>query len=205
MRHPTHLARRLLPAVAVALLGMAACAGGARALEACRGGEFSASPLRPLPSPAVIGVDVTDNSAENAGLAAAFSRGMSNAGAQVPAGGAATVAMRLSWQVLNPGGGGGGGNGGGQSGGGGGQGYMQGGIAREAPVIPDQGLISGRQAIQPGLLVFRAEARDPSGATIFWIGSVQCTLTNGETDKLLYQLGQLIGGAIGQRRDHQAM
>jgi hypothetical protein len=185
------------------LLAMAACAGGALALETCHGGEFSASPLRALPSPAVIGVDVTDNSAENAGLAAAFSRGMSNAGAQVPAGGAATVAMRLSWQVLNPGGSGG--AGGSQGGGGGGQGFLQGGITREAPVIPDQGLISGRQTLQPGLLVFRAEARDPAGTTIYWIGSVQCTLTNGENDRLLYELGQLIGGAVGQRREHQAM
>jgi hypothetical protein len=195
-----HLAR-LLPATCVALAAAFGGAGGALALDTCRGGEFSGSPLRQLPQPAVVGVDLTDNSPENAGLAAAFTDGMSSAGAQVSGSQAATVKMRLSWQVLNPGGGGG------DSGSSAGvaQPFLQGGPQREAPSIPNNGVITGRQTTQPGLLVFRAEARDPSGATVFWIGLLQCTLQGGENEKLLFELGQLIGGAIGQRRERVAM
>jgi hypothetical protein len=53
--------------------------------------------------------------------------------------------------------------------------------------------------------MFRVEARDPTGATIYWIGSAQCTLQGGDNQQLAYQLGHLIGGAIGQRRSRVAM
>lgn len=191
-----HIVRRTLSLLGLVGLGCIAVAGAAFALDTCRG-ELSASPLRPLPVPAVIGVDLSDNSPENTALAAAFTRGMSNAGAQVPGSSAATVKLRLSWQVL-----GSGGSSGGSQGGSGAQDFPQGGIDRQAPVIPNQKLFSGGQALQPGLLVFRAEARDPTGSTIFWIGSVQCTLLGSENEMLLYELGQVIGGAIGKRRDH---
>jgi hypothetical protein len=156
-----------------------------------------------LPQPAVVGVDLTDNSPENAALATAFTDGMSSAGAQVPGSQAATVKMRLSWQVLSPGGGSGSGDSGSSAGAA--QPFLQGGPQREAPSIPNSGVITGRQTTQPGLLVFRAEARDPSGATVFWIGLLQCTLLGSENDKLLFELGQLIGGSIGQRRERVAM
>ncbi len=198
MRYPR------LPMLGLTVLAACAAAsgaaGGALAMDACRGGEFSASPLRPLPQPAVIGVTVTDNSAENVGLAAAFTNGMRDAGARVPGTSTATVAMRLSWQVLSPGG-----SGNNQSSGGGASSLPQGGITRAPPQIPTQGVISGRGSLQPGVLVFRAEARDPNGATIYWIGSVQCTLQGSGNEALLYQLGQLIGGAVGQRRERVAL
>jgi hypothetical protein len=197
-----HIVRRTLALLGLVGFACMAVAATAFAMDTCHG-ELSASPLRPLPFPAVIGIDMSDNSPENATLAAAFTRGMSNAGAQVPGSNAATVKLRLSWQVLGSGGGGGGGAQGG--GGQGAQDFPQAGIDRQAPVIPNQNLFPRGQTLQPGLLVFRAEARDPTGATIFWIGSIECTLRGGENETLLYQLGQVIGGAIGQRRDHTAI
>jgi len=187
--------RRLL----LALILAGGFANTAAAMEACRG-QLSASPLRPLPAPAVVGVDLTDNSPENTQLAAAFTRGMSDAGAQVPGSRAATVELRLSWQVLSPGGG--------NDGQGGGNpsaptsNRPPGGIDRAPPDIPNQHVFLHGPPLQAGLLIFRAEARDPSGSTIYWIGSVQCTLQAGENERLLYQLGQVIGASIGQRRDH---
>jgi hypothetical protein len=212
-----HAARCLPPLAGIGLL--VGLAGAAHAMDACHG-EFSASPLKPLPAPAVIGIDRHDNSDETTTLAAAFTRGMSSAGAQVAGAQAATVQLSLSWQVLNQGGGNGGqgaGNNplvpmqpgppgtGGQVWSGNSQTFLQGGIDRTLPSMPDSTVFSGGPPVQPGLLIVRAEARDPTGNTIYWIGSVQCALTGGENEALLYQLGQLIGGAIGQRREHTAI
>jgi len=186
--------RRLL----LALILAGGFAGTAAAMETCRG-QLSASPLRPLPVPAVVGVDLRDNSPENTQFAAAFTRGMSDAGAKVPGGSAATVQLRLNWQVLSPGGGNdqGGGNRPVPA-----QPGPQGGIDRTLPDIPNQHVFLPGPPLQAGLLIFRAEARDPTGSTIYWIGSVQCTLQAGENETLLYQLGRVIGASIGQRRDH---
>ncbi len=214
-----HTVRRSLALLGQAGLGCIGLAGAAFATDTCRG-EMSGTPLRPLPAPAVIGVDLTDNSAENKSLADAFTRGMSNAGAKVPGTQAANVALRLSWQVLSPGGGSGQDNGGnplvplqpGPPGtgasvwSGNSQTFLQGGIDRSLPNMPDQHVFLPGQPLQAGLLVFRAEARDPASGTIYWIGAVQCTLQGGgENEALLYQLGQVIGGAVGQRRERVAM
>jgi hypothetical protein len=192
-------------------------AGAAAAQPACSG-EFSATPLQALPGPAVIGLDLADSSPTNNALASAFTRGMSTAGAQVSGAQPATVKLRLTWQVLaqggsNPGSGGnalvpmqGGAQGTGSSiWNGNSQTFLQGGIDRAMPGMPNYDAFAPGQSAQSGLLIFRAEARGASGEPIYWIGSVQCTLTGADNQQLAYQLGQLVGGAIGQRRDRVAM
>jgi hypothetical protein len=208
------IARRMLKTLGIAAAGLCALAGGAQAMDTCSG-EFSASPLRALPVPAVVGLDLADSSATNTALAGAFTNGMGNAGAQVS--GTPTVKLRLTWQVLGQGGSNsGGGNAlvpmqpgpegtGASIWSGNSQTFLQGGIDRSLPDMPNYGVFSGGQPVQSGLLIFRAEARGPDGVTIYWIGSVQCTLKTGDNTALAYQLGQLIGGALGQRRDRVAM
>jgi hypothetical protein len=206
-----------LTALGFGLLGWIAVAGPARAMDTCNG-EFSASPLRALPKPAVVGVDLTASTDTNTALADAFTRGMSNAGAQVPGSQTETVKLRLTWQVLGQGGSnpGSGNNAlvpmqpGPQGTGaaiwsGNSQTFLSGGIDRSLPDMPNYSVFAPGQSAQSGLLIFRAEARDVSGDTIYWIGSVQCTMTGGDNQMLAYQLGQLIGGALGQRRDRVSM
>jgi hypothetical protein len=71
--------------------------------------------------------------------------------------------------------------------------------------MPNYDAFAPGQSAQSGLLIFRAEARDPTGATIYWIGSAQCTLRGGDNQQLAYQLGHLIGGSIGHRLSRVAM
>jgi hypothetical protein len=52
--------------------------------------------------------------------------------------------------------------------------------------------------MQSALLVFQVEARDARDNALDWVASVQCT----DNRALAYQLGYLIGGAIGKRRDN---
>jgi hypothetical protein len=211
-----HIVRPTLSLLGLAAVGWIAVGGAARAMDTCSG-ELSASPLRALPVPAVVGLDLADSSTTNSTLAAAFTRGMGAAGAQVQ-GGSPTVKLRLTWQVLGQGGSnpGSGNNAlvpmqpgaqgtGGSIWSGNSQTFLSGGIDRAMPDMPNYDAFSPGQSAQSGLLIFRAEARDASGGTIYWIGSVQCTLTGGDNQTLAYQLGQLIGGALGQRRNRVSM
>jgi hypothetical protein len=199
--------------VLLGLMLAAGVSGAAVAMETCNG-EFSSSPLRPLPDSPVVGLDLADSSAANAALATAFTSGMQSAGTQVPGSQKATVTLRLTWQVVgqgasNPG------SGGNSPGGpvstdgspwaGNSQTFLQGRIDRALPDMPNYDVFAPGQSAQSGLLMFRVEARDPTGATIYWISSAQCTLQGGDNQKLAYQLGHLIGSAIGQRRSRVAM
>jgi hypothetical protein len=208
----------MLTGLAVAII--CATAGAASAMDTCSG-EFSATPLQALPVPAVVGLDLSDSSPTNADLASGFMRGMSNAGAQVPAGGAPTVKLHLTWQVIGQGGSTGSPGGGANAGtganalvpstssyggwAGNSQTFLQGGIDRALPDLPRYDAFAPGQSANSGLLIFRAEARGPAGEPIYWIGSLQCTLTGGDNQTLAYQLGQLVGAALGQRRDRVSM
>jgi hypothetical protein len=182
-------------------------------MDTCNG-EFSSSALRALPDSPIVGLDLADSSAANAALAKAFTSGMQSAGTQVPASQPATVKLRLTWQVIgqgasNPG------SSGASPGGpvntdgspwaGNSQTFLEGGIDRALPDMPNYDAFAPGQSAQSGLLIFRAEARDPTGATIYWIGSAQCTLRGGDNQQLAYQLGHLIGGSIGHRLSRVAM
>jgi hypothetical protein len=55
--------------------------------------------------------------------------------------------------------------------------------------------------VQSALLVLRVEAHNAQDNTLAWVASVQCTMQGTDNQTLAYQLGYLIGGAIGKRRD----
>ena len=84
--------------------------------------------------------------------------------------------------------------------------FLQGGIDRSLPDMPNYDAFAPGAvgAIGPADLPRRG-ARCGRRSTIYWIGSVQCTMKGGDNQTLAYQLGQLIGGAIGQRRSRVAM
>jgi len=175
-------------------------AGTAMAMDSCSG-EFSSAALQPLPQPAVIALDLSDSTPTNSTLGAAFTRGMADAGAQVPGSQPATVQLRLTYSIIGQGG-----SNPGQDDGssrlwsGNSETFMQGGINPQNPDIPTYDSFHPAQPTQSGMLILRAEARNAANGAIDWIGSVQCTLQGSDDQALAYQLGRLIGGSIGQRR-----
>ncbi|MBS0561944.1 MAG: hypothetical protein JSR21_17990 [Proteobacteria bacterium] len=176
---------------------------GAQAMTACQG-ELSSTLLKPLPSPPVVHIDMQTSTPTSTAQAQAFANGMRNAGATVaPGPQPGAVNLRLTWNVLPQGGSGGGQGGGGYPGGS--EGFLSGGIARANPDIPSYDAFAPATPAQAGLLVFRAQATDPSSGATLWIGSVQCTLQGADNQTLAYQLGQAIGGAFGQRRSRVPM
>jgi hypothetical protein len=181
--------------------------GQAYAMDSCAG-KYSAALLHPLAEPAVVALDLHDSSDVNVALGSAFTNGMREAGQAVS--GIPTVKLTLSYQVIGQGGGdaGGGGlnqGGGGQTGwsnwSGGGAAALQGGQTLALPDFPRYDAFSAQQPVQSALLVLRVEARNTRDNTLDWIASVQCTMQGTDNQTLAYQLGYLIGGVIGKRRD----
>jgi hypothetical protein len=181
--------------------------GPASAMESCTG-KYSAAALHPLAEPVVVALDLHDSSDVNTALGQAFTKGMREAGQRVS--GTPTVKLSLSYQVLGQGGGDAGGGGLNQGGGaptgwsnwsGGGAAALGGGQTLALPDFPRYGVFSPQQAVQSALLVLRVEARNTHDNTLDWVASVQCTMQGTDNQILAYQLGYLIGGVIGKRRD----
>jgi hypothetical protein len=179
----------------------------ASALESCIG-KYSAALLHPITVPAVVALDLQDSSDVNTALGKAFINGMHEAGQLVS--GAPTVRLSLSYDVIGQGGGTGGGGlnqGGGAATGwsnwsGGGAAALEGGQTLALPDFPRYGAFSPQQPVQSALLVLRVEARNTHDNALDWIASVQCTMQGTDNETLAYQIGYLIGGAIGKRRDN---
>jgi hypothetical protein len=196
---------RVAAGVVFVLLG----AGQARALESCSG-KYSAVLLHPLTEPTVVALDLHNGADVNAALAQAFTNGMREAGLVVS--GTPTVKLSLSYQVIGQGAGGANGGGPNQGSGaqtgwtdwsGGGAAALEGGQTLAMPDIPSYDAFSPRQPVQSALLVLRVEARNTGGgSTVNWVASVQCTMKGTDNQTLAYQLGYLIGGAVGKRRDN---
>jgi hypothetical protein len=193
--------------VAVGAACVAIGAGQASAMDSCTG-KYSAALLHPLAEPAVVALDLRDSSDVNVALGQAFTKGMREAGRLVS--GTPTVRLSLSYQVIGQGGGDAGGGGLNQGGGaptgwsnwsGGGAAALQGGQTLALPDFPRYGVFSPQQPVQSALLVLRAEARNTHDNTLDWVASVQCKMQGTDNQILAYQLGYLIGGAIGKRRD----
>jgi lipoprotein signal peptidase len=51
------------------------------------------------------------------------------------------------------------------------------------------------------ILMLRARLRDAQTDTVDWIATLQCTPQGNDNRQLAYDLGTLIGGAIGKRID----
>jgi hypothetical protein len=178
------------------------------ALDSCIG-KYSAALLHPVTVPAVVALDLHDSSDVNAALGQSFTNGMREAGRLVS--GAPTVRLSLSYDVIGQGGGSAGGGGLNQGGGaatgwsnwsGGGAAALEGGQTLALPDFPRYGAFSPQQPVQSALLVLRVEARNTHDNALDWIASVQCTMQGTDNETLAYQIGYLIGGAIGKRRDN---
>jgi len=177
----------------------------AHAMDACAG-SYAATLLRPLASPLVVGLDLTDNADITMRLGQAFTNGLQDAGVSV--GGAPDVLLRLSYQVVGQGSSTPGGpvqvpyndpNTGWSSWSGGQAAALQGGVSLALPDIPNTDMFNPQQSAQSGLLMLRVEARNQGIGTPAWIATLQCTLQTTDSVALARQLGVLIGGAIGKQ------
>jgi hypothetical protein len=192
---------------AIGLSLLAALTTQAAAMPSCSG-QYSAAALGPLPTPTVIALDLSGSTVTSPDLVQAFTRGMQEAGQQV--GAPANATLSLSWSVSGQGGGG---NGGGNSttapytsGSAAGWGnwsgsndaWLNGGETAALPGIPSYSVFRPKPAVQSALLFMRAQVRPNGAGVAAWIATLQCTIQPvGNTD-LAYQLGHLIGSAMGR-------
>jgi len=193
-----------------------ACAGmvpisSVSAMESCVG-RYSAALINALPVPTVVGVDIPDSTPTNPGLVQAFTQGMKEAGQNT--GTPPTAKLSLTWQVTGQGGGGGSDGGsnppGGTAGGwsnwsGSNAPWLQGGETAALPGIPSYDMFAPKQAAQSALLFLRAQLQPTGSGEPVWIATLQCTLQPVDNQQLAYQLGYLIGGAIGKRVDNRPL
>lgn len=199
--------------IALALAGV--LAAPAAAMDACTG-QYSAAALSPLPTPTVISLDLSGSTITAPGLARAFTQGMQDAGQQV--GTPSNAVLTLSWNVLGQGGGGG--NGGGNGTGspfagdnatdwsnwsGSNAAWLQGGETAALPGIPSYTMLSPKPAVQSALLVMRAQVRPTGAGVAAWIATLQCTMQPVDNSKLAYELGRLLGSAIGREVNQSPM
>jgi len=195
--------------------------GAGWAMDSCAG-QYAAALIRALPAPLVLGLDIADSTPMNVALAQSFTQGLKDAGQAVGEGANANAFLTLSYRVsgLDGGGGGGGGGGGVNLGtgawvGGGNAGWavpsedntawLSGGQTAVMPGIPNTTIFTGRPSAQPATLFMRAEVRPSMNGSVNWVATIQCTIQGGDTQRLAYQLGQLIGGTVGRRVESQRM
>jgi hypothetical protein len=161
--------------------------------------------LSALPVPTAVAVDVPDSTPTNANLVQAFTRGMTEAGQNT--GSSPTAKLALTWQITGQGGGGGndGNTPDGTTGDGSNWSGLQGGETAALPGIPSYDMFAPKQAVQSALLFMRAQLQPVGSNTPVWIATLQCTLQPVDNQQLAYQLGYLIGGAIGKRIDNSPL
>jgi len=186
-------------------------AGSANAMDSCVG-RYSAALISALPVPTVVAVDVPDSTPTNPNLVQAFTRGMTEAGQNT--GSPPTAKLALTYQITGQGSGGGGNDSrdppGGAAGGwsnwsGSNAPWLQGGETAALPGIPSYDMFAPKPAVQSALLFMRAELQPVGSNTPAWIATLQCTLQPVDNQQLAYQLGYLIGGAIGKRIDNNPL
>jgi hypothetical protein len=162
------------------------------AMGSCSG-VISATLLSPLPAPLVVGLELMDNSPRNIDLANRFKAGLKQAG--ITTDGAPTVQMSMNVTVMS-------------------QApnnaapvplqddnWMNGGLA---PSLPDQSRVGGnRQSPGPTTLLMRAEIRRTPADRVAWVGVLQCTENGDDQLARAYDLGKVIGAAIGLRVDQK--
>jgi hypothetical protein len=198
-------ARRGAVTTGLLVLCSAALAGRVQAMDSCTG-QYSAAALQALPVPNVVALDLRDSSDTNVTLARAFTDGMRAAGQRVD--GAATTKLTLVYQILgqdNASAGGSGAPGGAGSGwsdwSGSNAPWLQGGQSAALPDMPRYDMFSPAPAPQPVMLMLRAQLRDAQTNTVDWVATLQCNPQGNDNRQLAYDLGRLIGGALGKRID----
>ena len=182
---------RLAGASAAILMALAPLPGWA--IDSCSG-TYSATLLRPLPSPLVVGLVIQDDSPRNIDLAARFNAGLQKAGIAVT--GAANVQLTLRVTLSN-----------------------DASLGDAAPVpssdsssswwngganlqLPGQSRFGGNRQ-SPALVTvrLRAEIRRSPTEPVAWVGTLRCAMQGSDEQQLAYDIGTVIGGAIGQRAD----
>jgi hypothetical protein len=145
--------------------------------------------------PLVVGVQLMDNSPRNIDLAKSFKAGLRHAG--IKTNGAPTVQLTMNVTVM-------------------GQGqnnaapapvqddsnnWMNGGLA---PSLPGESPVGGnRQSPGPTSLLLRAEIRRSPADRVSWVATLQCTENGDDQKARAYDLGTVIGAAIGLRVDRK--
>jgi hypothetical protein len=187
------------------LLCSVGLAGRSLAMDSCAG-QYSAALLQALPVPNVVALDLRDSSDTNVALARAFTDGLRAAGQRVD--GTATTKLTLIYQTIgqnNASAGGAGSPGGAGSGwsdwSGDNAPWLQGGQSAALPDMPRYDMFSPAPAPQPVIRMLRAQLRDAQSNAVDWVATLQCTPQGNDNRQLAYDLGTLIGGAIGKRID----
>ena len=188
-----------------------ALAAPAAAMDACTG-QYSAAALSPLPTPTVISLDLSGSTPTAPGLAQAFTQGLQDAGQRV--GSPSNAVLTLSWSIIGQRGGSGNGTGSPIAGNnatdwsnwsGSNTAWLQGGETAALPGIPSYTMFSPRPAVQSAMLVMRAQVRPAGAGVAAWIATLQCTMQPVDNSKLAYQLGHILGSAIGREINQSPM
>lgn len=189
MRRGDDVKRLVLGGLAVAFACLAG-APAAWAMASCSG-SYAAALLSALPQPLVVRLKIFDDSPRNLDLAARFTNGLRQSGISVDGTPTAQLALTVS---------------------------LSGGNAAAAPVpssdftnfewagglnqsSPDQTKFGAAPAPGPQTLLMRAELRRSADAPVAWVGTLQCSVQTGDTRQLAYDLGTIVGGALGKRSE----
>lgn len=164
------------------------------ALESCSG-SYSATLLHPLPARLVVGLVISDDSPRNLELAARFKDGLQRAGIAV--GGAANVQMRVIASVS-------------------GRDDDLGAAPRSDSAsswwnggadqqLPGESRFGGnRQSSGPVTLRLRVEIRRSATDPVAWAATLRCTMRGDDERQLAYDIGTVIGGAVGRRVERKS-
>ena len=178
-----------LPAACAALWAMIA-APPAWAIGSCSG-TYAATLLSPLPTPLAVGLVIRDDSPRNVDLASRFKAGLQQAGITVT--GVANMQLSLVVTLSNDAGSG--------------DdltppsdasfGWWNGGVDRQ---LPEQSRFGGnRQIPGPVNVRLRAELRASPADPVAWVGTLKCAMQGSDERQLAYDIGTVIGGAMGRR------
>ncbi len=185
---------RLLGTCTAILAALVACPGWA--MDSCSG-SYAATILHPLPAPLVVGLVIGDDSPRNVDLAARFKAGMQRAGITVSSVSNAQMTLRVTVSGRE-----GGGNGGRPQQSGAGFSWWNGGAD---PQLPGQSEFGGtRQDAVPMTLRLRAEIRRSQADPVAWVATLQCAMQGSDERQLAYDIGTVIGRAIGHRVERKA-
>lgn len=163
-------------------------------------GTYAATALRPLPPPVIVALDIRDPSPENQRLGQRFMQGVRDAGAKVD--GTATAGISVFYSVL--------GLDTDRLSGGGERSFADfgnfsgGGLNPSTPSEARMRVIPPRHPHSPATLALRAEVTHRGSTQVDWVLSLQCQMTEQEPMELAYEIGRLIGGALGRTVPRQA-
>ncbi len=188
---------RLPMTVMALLLGI----GGPSFAGSSCSGTFHSRLLQKLPVPTIVAMDVRDPSPRNLRLAGRFMDGMRHAG--VSTGGTPNVALEVTARIELAERAPGPGRPGtpsdfarhdrtGST------------LSRERPAMPLFPPLRHDNEMSAPTLFLRAELVDPSTSKVLWLGIVHCAIGSSDERQRAYELGVLIGHALGRTIGPQA-